>query len=343
MSDSTSRPIVGITAGDPVGVGPELICRALSDAALYRICRPLVIGEARVLAAAQSVLDAGQVLSEVSDPAAGAYEPGCIDIYPASACAEQDFRWGRPSAATGRAMLDCIEAGIDLALSGRIAALVTCPINKTAMKLAGSPFHGHTELLAHRTGAGRYAMMMAGSRLRIVLATIHVPLCEVPQLLSRENLLDTLRITDHALRERFGIPRPRIAVAGLNPHGGEADMFGTEESRIIAPAVRQAAEAGMNAEGPFPPDTLFHYAVDGPYDAVLCMYHDQGLIPFKLIHFSDGVNTTLGLPVIRTSVDHGTAYDIAGRGLADPGSLTAAIRMAAEHAVNRQAAISGPV
>ncbi len=334
MQNSVDRPIIGITMGDPVGVGPELICRALADTQIYECCRPLVIGDPDIVAASLELVHTGQSIAVVDTPGEATYEHGRIDVYRTSTLKPAQVQWGSPTALTGRAMIGYITAGIDMALQGRIAALVTCPINKTAMKLAESPFHGHTELLAHRTGASRYAMMMAGPRLRVVLVTIHVPLRQVPELLSQHGIGETIRITHEALRERFGIANPAIAVSGLNPHAGEGEMFGDEEARLIEPAVLQAAASGMNVAGPFPPDTLFYHAVDGPYDAVVCMYHDQGLIPFKMIHFSDGVNTTLGLPIIRTSVDHGTAYDIAGKGLADPGSLSAAIRLASGQAVS---------
>ncbi|MFW5902176.1 MAG: 4-hydroxythreonine-4-phosphate dehydrogenase PdxA [Thermodesulfobacteriota bacterium] len=342
MGSERSRPIIAITMGDPVGVGPELVCRVLADPAVYKRCRPLIIGDLAVLAAAKKVAGVSGELREVDRPSGGRYEAGGLDVYPVSRLSADTFRWGHPTAVTGQAMLDYITTGIDLALSGDIGALVTSPINKTALKLAGSRFHGHTELLAHRCGSSRYAMMMAGTRLRVVLATIHVPLRSVPDLLNTDLVFETIRITGQALRERFGLNVPRIAVAGLNPHAGEGEMFGDEEARVIEPAVSRAVRSGIDASGPFPPDTLFYHALAGPdghapYDAVVCMYHDQGLIPFKLIHFSDGVNTTLGLPIIRTSVDHGTAYDIAGKGVADPGSLIAAIFMAAEQAVNRQA------
>jgi len=335
MENAAERPIIGITMGDPVGIGPELICRALLDPDIFHYCRPLVIGDAGIIESARRVVHSGQALAVVDSPDAGAYEPGRIDLYSISNLDPSSIQWGSPTALTGRSMIDYITTGIDMAMTGEIAALVTCPINKTAMKLAASRFHGHTELLAHRTGASRYAMMMAGQRLRVVLVTIHTPLRQVPAQLSQEGVWETIQITHRALKESFGIDRPQIAVAGLNPHAGEGDMFGDEESRVIAPAVLQAVAAGMDVAGPFPPDTIFYHAVDGPYDAVVCMYHDQGLIPFKMIHFSDGVNTTLGLPIVRTSVDHGTAYDIAGKGVADHGSLTAAIALAREQAVNR--------
>lgn len=338
MADHVTSPLIGITMGDPVGIGPELVCQALKDSEIYEFCQPLVIGDAGVLNAAKHILKLNIEIRSVESPDAGIYEPGRINVLNESRLKADGITWGRPTPATGRAMIDYITTGIDRALAGDISALVTGPINKTAMKMAESRFHGHTELLAHRTGTFKYAMMMAGSRLRVVLVTIHIPLRRVPQDLSAEKVFDTIQITDASLKERFGTAKPRIAVAGLNPHAGEGDMFGDEESGCIAPAISRAVQQGMLIEGPFPPDTLFYRAVDGPYDAVVCMYHDQGLIPFKMIHFSDGVNTTLGLPIIRTSVDHGTAYDIAGKGAADPGSMKAAIRMAAEQAIHCQAA-----
>jgi 4-hydroxythreonine-4-phosphate dehydrogenase len=240
-----------------------------------------------------------------------------------------------PTAQTGRAMQDYILKGIDLALDNRISGLVTCPITKTALKLAGSQFHGHTELLAHKTHTREYAMMMAGEALKVVLVTIHIPLSQVSGQLTQDRILKTVRLTHSALKERFCIENPKIAVAGLNPHSGEASMFGREEEDIIRPAVQQALAEKIQVTGPLPPDTVFYKAVNGHFDAVVCMYHDQGLIPFKLVHFKDGVNTTLGLPIIRTSVDHGTAYDIAWKGVADPSSLIAAIKMAAFQAKNK--------
>ena len=341
MVDHTTNPIIGITMGDPVGIGPELICQALADPGIYEFCRPLVLGDTGILKAARQILKSKLEITAIEAPNAVTYGPGRINVINTSRLGPGAVTWGHPTPVTGQAMIDYITTGIEQALSGGLAALVTGPINKTAMKMAKSRFHGHTELLAARTGTAKYAMMMAGSRLRIVLVTIHTPLRQVPKAMSRERVFETIKITDESLKERFGIAKPRIAVAGLNPHAGEDDMFGNEESSCITPAVFRAVEEGILAEGPFPPDTLFYHAVDGPYDAVVCMYHDQGLIPFKLIHFSDGVNTTLGLPIIRTSVDHGTAYDIAGKGVADPGSLKAAIRMAAAQAIHRQAAQRG--
>jgi 4-hydroxythreonine-4-phosphate dehydrogenase len=237
-------------------------------------------------------------------------------------------------------MVQYITTGIDWAMAARIDGLVTCPINKAAMHAAGFSFQGHTDLLANRTKTTDVVMMLAGSRLRVALVTIHVPLASVSQVLTEAAIFKAITITSAALRNRFGIPRPHIAVAALNPHGGEQGLFGEEEARVIGPALDRAKAAGHRVSGPYPADTLFYLALQGKWDAVVAMYHDQGLIPFKMVHFTDGVNTTLGLPFVRTSVDHGTAYDIAGQGKADAGSLLAAIRMAVQQAIHRQQALN---
>ncbi|VEN72899.1 4-hydroxythreonine-4-phosphate dehydrogenase [Candidatus Desulfarcum epimagneticum] len=327
-----SRPITGITLGDPAGIGPEIILAALKDSRLYEICRPIVIGDPGVLAAVGRSLGRPPRLSTPGEPGAGVFEPGTIDVMDVKRLPGFQPAWGRPTPRTGAAMAAWIEAAADMAMEGKIAAMVTCPINKNAMRMAGQAFTGHTELLAARTRAGRHVMMMAGDRLRVALVTIHVALDKVPGLLSEFRVFDVIRVVHDALRRRFGIRDPEIAVAGLNPHAGEEGMFGDQEKTLISPAVRRARDEGMKASGPFPPDTLFYHAAQKRWDAVVCMYHDQGLIPFKLLHFEDGVNTTLGLPIIRTSVDHGTAYDIAGKGLANPRSLMAAVKMAADQA-----------
>lgn len=327
-----NRPIVGITMGDPVGIGPELVCLALNHPEVYEVAKPIVIGDVQVLEKARLITKSPALIATVNAPGAASFKFGCIDVLNSSSIDPDSLVWGQPTEITGRAMEHYIISAIDMALSDEIAAIVTCPINKTALKLAGSRFHGHTELLADRTGTSEYAMMMAGNRLRVVLVTIHIPLSLVTQSLTVENIISTIEITDASLKDRFGIEKPRIAVAGLNPHSGEDGMFGNEEGQIIEPAVRMSAKKGIDVTGPYPPDTVFFKAINGEFDAVVCMYHDQGLIPFKMIHFADGVNTTLGLPVIRTSVDHGTAYDIAGKGIADPGSLIQAIRLAAVQA-----------
>ena len=331
MSDL--RPLIGITMGDPVGVGPEIILLTLSNPSIYNVCRPLVFGDIRTLNTAKESIGSRLDLKTVAKPATGLYRYGSVDVLNLSELDPQKISWGRPSIESGRAMMHYVTTAVDMAVKEHIAAIVTCPINKMAMKIAGFHYSGHTELLAERTGSKVFVMMLAGSRLRVVLVTIHIPLKSVPAVLSKERIIQTIRITGRALSDRFGCQDPRLAVAGLNPHAGEEGMFGDEEINIIAPAVQQARSEGFNVAGPYPPDTIFYHAAKGLYDAVVCMYHDQGLIPFKLIHFTDGVNTTLGLPIIRTSVDHGTAYDIAGTGKADPGSLIAAINLAAQQAV----------
>lgn len=314
--------------GDPVGIGPELICLALSHPEIYDVARPLVIGDVQVLETAKLITRSPSLIATVNSPGAASFKPGCIDVLNSSKIDPANLAWGRPTEKTGRAMEHYIITAIDMALNDDISAMVTCPINKTALKLAESKYHGHTELLADRTGTKEFAMMMAGDQLRVVLVTIHIALNQVPESLTIENIMSTIATTDYSLKERFGIETPKIAVAGLNPHAGESGMFGDEEVRLIEPAVSLSKKNGIDVSGPYPPDTVFLNAMNGQFDAVVCMYHDQGLIPFKMIHFSDGVNTTLGLPIIRTSVDHGTAYDIAGKGVADPGSLIQAIKMA---------------
>ena len=329
-------PIIGITMGDPVGIGPEILVKALSDARLYDICKPLIIGDSHIIKQAFKLLNFDHDINIINESKQGKYRFKTLDIIDIS---NIDINYSdllQPTVETGTAMQDYIIKGIDLAVDNCIAGLVTCPITKTALKLAGSQFHGHTELLAHRTNTKDYAMMLAGKKLKVILVTIHIPLSQVPAHLSIKGIIKKIKLTHASLKERFNIKSPKIAVAGLNPHAGEAAMFGREEEDIIAPAVRLAKDQGLKVFGPLPPDTVFYQAVNKGFDAVVCMYHDQGLIPFKLIHFKDGVNTTLGLPIIRTSVDHGTAYDIAWQGIADASSLTEAIKMATFQANNKK-------
>jgi len=323
-------PVIGITMGDPVGIGPEIVCKALSSPGLHHICRPLVLGDTETLERAAACTDAPLALHEVRAPHDGVYRPGTMDVVAVSHLDPGKLVHGSPNVGTATAMVQYIMQAVDWSLDGRLDGIATCPIHKAAMRMAGFPYDGHTELLAQRTGTRQYVMMLAGDRLRVVLVTIHTALKEVPRLLSQEKIETTILLTAQGLQERFGIPQPKIAVAALNPHGGEGGMFGDEEIRHITPAVSRCRSMEMEVEGPLPADTLFHRALQGHWDAVVCMYHDQGLIPFKMIHFTDGVNTTLGLPIVRTSVDHGTAYQIAGKGIADHRSLLAAIRMAVE-------------
>jgi 4-hydroxythreonine-4-phosphate dehydrogenase len=325
-------PIVAVTMGDPVGVGPEIIPKALNDPRVKACCHPVIYGSAARLRAGAATSGALIRIRQISSPIDARDARDCLNLIDPASLDGEDLEWGRPEAASAKAMLAYLNAAIDDAVDGRIAAIATGPINKRAMQLADVPFSGHTEILARRTQTRDYAMMLAGSRLRVVLASIHIPLEQVPRALTPAGIAAIVTLTDHSLKTRFGLPSPRIAVAGLNPHAGESGLIGDEEERIITPAIHQAASRGVDVSGPHPPDTVFFTASQGAYDAVVAMYHDQGLGPFKMIHFDDGVNTTLGLPIIRTSVDHGTAYDIAGTGKASAQSMTAAIILAARQA-----------
>lgn len=324
--------LLGITMGCPAGIGPEIILRLFANLPAVAGYAPVVLGDAGVLAYAADCLGlpAPIVPWSPGEPVQG----GTIPVCSLSSLPMEQLRWGRPDAATGIAMAGYIEAAVRLVRQGALAGIVTCPISKKALHLTGHPYPGHTEMLASLSGGSRPLMLMAGSRLRVALVTIHEPLRQVAELLSRERVGECIRITAQALRSDFALAAPRIAVAALNPHAGEEGMFGREEEEIIGPAVADCATEGK-VSGPWPADTVFHRAAAGEFDAVVAMYHDQGLIPFKLLHFTDGVNVTLGLPLVRTSVDHGTAYDIAGKGRADCASLAAAYRLAAVIAGNR--------
>jgi 4-hydroxythreonine-4-phosphate dehydrogenase len=325
---------VGITMGCPVGIGPEIIISAWQTCSRTLATPPVIIGDRAVLAATARQLGLHVPIADWQPGRPP--QPDVLNVLTASSLDPDTLRAGQPNRATGLAMAGYIDTAISLCTEGLLDAIATGPISKAALNLAGYPFPGHTEMLAARTGAERVAMMLTGSRLRVVLVTIHCALADVVPSLTGASIIELITLTDRALRTDFGIDKPRIAVAGLNPHGGEGGMFGREEIDIIAPAVRHCARLGITVDGPFPPDTVFHQAASGRFDVVVCMYHDQGLIPFKLLHFHDGVNVTLGLPIIRTSVDHGTAYDIAGRGVADHHSLEHAVALAAELAENRR-------
>ena len=334
MTSLNSPPLIGITMGDPAGIGPEIILKTLNNPDIFKRCRPVVIGDRAIMEKALPLADSRLSIRSISHPRQYSEQESVVHLMETSALASQAASLSSPTRETGRAMENYILTAADLALEGDLEAIVTGPITKTGLKMAGSSFHGHTELLAHRTGAGNYAMMLTGDRLKVVLVTIHMPLSRVANALTLEEVVRITELTYASLKQRFGIETPRLAAAGLNPHAGEEGMFGPEEADIIAPAVARARAGGIDITGPLPPDTVFYHALNGQYDAVICMYHDQGLIPFKLVHFKDGVNTTLGLPIIRTSVDHGTAYDIAWKGIANPVSMTSALEMAALQAVN---------
>ena len=340
MSD---LPVIGITMGDPAGIGPEIIVKALGDKNLYRMCRPVVLGDLTILSSAVSRDPRDVSLYTITTPLEAEAVPGRIDLLAVSDLKDRAGLPGKPTIEGGNAMVEYIVKAVDMCMNGLLGGMVTCPISKVLMHRAGYSYDGHTRLIAHLTDTDGYVMMLAGEKLRVSLVTIHCALKEVPALLNTEAVYRTIFVTAQALRADFGIENPSLAVAALNPHAGESGLFGSEEEEIIIPAVNRAAENGLNVIGPFPADTLFYKAASGQFDAVVAMYHDQGLIPLKLLHFSDAVNVTLGLPIIRTSVDHGTAYDIAGTWKADASSLRAAIIMAAKMVENRVKRQAEPV
>ncbi|MEW6719293.1 MAG: 4-hydroxythreonine-4-phosphate dehydrogenase PdxA [Thermodesulfobacteriota bacterium] len=317
-------PRIAITMGDPAGIGPEIVAAAHAQGEIFSRCRPVVYGDPAILRRAISVT--GVSLSVAGEEEPG---PGRIAVAARSALVPEEVPFGRPSLPGSLAMAEYIRSATWDVLSGKAAAVVTCPVTKEGLKAAGVPFPGHTEFLAHLCGGAEVVMMLAGDRLRVALVTIHVSLRRALEMLSPALVEKTLRITDAFFRNRMGIPSPRIAVAAVNPHAGEGGMFGDEETRLVAPAIDACRAAGIDASGPYPPDTVFYRAYRGAFDVVVAMTHDHGLIPLKMVHFEDGVNVTMGLPIVRTSVDHGTAYDIAGKGTASPASLLAAVRMAA--------------
>ena len=327
-------PLIGITMGDPSGIGPEIIVKAFSDQSLYKSCLPVVLGDPGALALLLKGKDTPSV-NTVSHPSEAKGRPGQIDLMAISQLKEDRMIPGRPTTEGGKAMVAYILKAVEMLQQGELSAMVTCPISKALMQEAGYTFEGHTELLAHLTGCRDYIMMLAGDRLRVALVTIHCALKDVPANVDEEKIYKTINIISNALREDFGLENPRIALAALNPHAGENGAMGREEIDIIAPAVAALQAEGHRVSGPAPADTLFHDRARTRYDAVLCMYHDQALIPLKTLDFDRGVNITLGLPIVRTSPDHGTAFDIAGQGIASPDSLIAAIRMAADMAARR--------
>lgn len=315
-------PKIGISMGDPAGIGPEIIIKALTDEKVLGSCLPLVIGDRGILYERAAMLGIPLSLHEVTSLSDWLHKPSPAVL---SVTSIQNAECGKVSKEAGHASGLYIKKAVELALDDKIDGIVTAPINKESFNLGGFNYPGHTEFLAYLTKTANYAMMLMGESLKVVLLTIHCPLMEVSDRLSREDTLRIIRLSHDSLKKYFAIKRPRIALASLNPHAGEAGLFGKEEEEILIPASRMAREEGIDVTDPLPADTLFLSAVRGKYDIVVCPYHDQGLIPLKLLHFETGVNVTLGLPVVRTSPDHGTAFDIAGKGIADPESMKAAI------------------
>jgi 4-hydroxythreonine-4-phosphate dehydrogenase len=322
------RPLIAITMGDAAGIGPEIIVKALAGPEAHAICRPLVIGDAARLAKASNVSGVAIGIHRVDRPADACFEPGAIDCVDL-ALVPDDLPFGQLSAVAGEAAFRFIERAVALAVTGEVDAICTAPLNKAALHAAGHRFPGHTEILAHLTGTAEVSMMLTAPNLRVVHCTTHVGLLDAIERIDPGLVERTIR-RGHDSLVRAGMAHPRIAVCGINPHAGEHGLFGRgEEETRIAPGVAAARAAGIDAAGPLPADTVFFRAVRGDFDLVVAMYHDQGHCPVKVLGLDAGVNITLGLPVIRTSVDHGTAFDIAGTGRADARSLVEALRAAA--------------
>jgi 4-hydroxythreonine-4-phosphate dehydrogenase len=333
----TNKPILAITMGDPGGIGPEIIAKALTHAEVFDHSRPLVIGERRALEAAIRITGGPLEVRSVDQPAEAGEHAGIVDLIDLANIDIERIGRSRVSAEVGRAAYEYLERATELALRDEVGAIVTAPLNKEALSEAGWVGVGHTELLARFAGVPdkSVAMMLASKRLRVVHVSTHVSLRRAIELVTPERIVTAARLAGEAARDIVGHD-PHLAIAGLNPHGGEHGLFGSEEQEFIEPAIAQLRAEGWHVSGPMSPDTVFLRAAGGEFDAVIAMYHDQGHIPSKFAGFDDTVNVTLGLPIVRTSVDHGTAYDIAGTGKASEANLLAAIDLAAQMAANRQ-------
>lgn len=325
------KPILGITIGDATGCGPEIIVKALCDRGIYDIARPVVIGDKKIMERAVKIIGADLKCRVVDEPEEGGNDFGVIDILDMDNL-PSDLPFATVDARAGKAAYEYVEKAVGYALQARIHAVVTGPLHKEALNLGGCHFPGHTEILAHLAGTKDYAMMLTGGALRVIHVSTHTSLRRACDLVKKERVLRVIELADESMK-MLGIEHPRIAVAGLNPHAGEGGLFGTEDTEEIAPAVAAAKEAGMDVSGPIAPDTVFYRAaIKKHFDIVVVMYHDQGHIPLKVLGFETGVNVTVGLPYIRTSVDHGTAFGKAGKGTADSQSMTESLILGAQMA-----------
>ncbi len=322
------KPVIVITMGDPAGIGPEIIAKIFDSGEVFHFCKPIVIGDSGVMKKIVEDLKCAVSVHGITSISQADPEKGRLAVLNSNLVDLSSHCWGRPAPASGTAVVAYVKRAVELALRHEADAMVTGPINKAIMNAAGYRYAGHTELLADLTHTERYGMLFVGGGLRVMLATIHVALKDVPKQITTEAVIKALRLAHLSMRF-FGLERPRIGVAALNPHAGEGGLFGNEERDVILPAVIKAREEGIQASDPMPADTLFYKARNSHYDVVVAMYHDQGLAPLKMLAFGNAVNVTVGLPIIRTSVDHGTAYDIAGEGCADPASLLQAVKLAA--------------
>ena len=347
----TRLPIIGITMGDPAGIGPEIAAKAMANPETYKKCKPLVVGDASVMEQAIKIAKVNLRLNPITKPSEAKFEFGILDVVDLKDVDVEKLQHGKISAMAGKAAFDAVKKVIEFAMADEVDATVTGPLNKEAINLAGYHYTGHTEIYADFTNTKNYSMMLAEGKLRVVHVSTHVSLRQACDNVKKERVYDVIKLAYDTMRD-FGIENPRIGVAGLNPHASDGGLFGYEESKEIAPAIDKARSEGMTVDGPVPPDTLYSKALGGQYDIVVAMYHDQGHIPLKLIGFKwnevekrwdsvSGVNINLGLPIIRTSVDHGTAFGKAGKGIASEESLINAIDYAVQFASQRIARRKG--
>lgn len=334
MNQKALKPIIGITMGDAAGIGPEIILKTLSCSWVFEECLPVIIGSEQILCATKNTCqNITLTINPINDISEAKFKPGQIDCININNLNVTDIAIGQVNEIAGQSSMKYIEKAVDMAMKRQISAIVTAPICKEAINKAGWTYQGHTDFLASLTKTRQYTMMFVSDWLKLALVTIHVPLKKVPHLISKQKVFSTINLLHNTLLEDFGIESPRIGVAGLNPHAGEQGILGKEEKTIIIPAIEEAIQKGIHAMGPYPPDTLFYHAYQGKirnpvFDGIVAIYHDQGLIPLKMLSFDTAVNITCGLPIIRTSPDHGTAFDIAGKDMANPQSMIEAIRLA---------------
>ena len=340
------KPIIAITMGDPAGIGPEIIIKALSLKETYEKCRPLVTGDANIMQWAVDNMQSELKIHRISSVKEARFELGTIDVYDLACIDMSTFQPGVLQNQCGHAAFISVTTAIQLAMDNEVDATVTAPLNKEALHNAGHNFDGHTEIYAHYTNTKKYAMLLADEHLRVIHVSTHVPLRVACDRVKKDRIIEVTELITDACKQ-FGIENPRIGIAGLNPHASDGGLFGWEEEKEISPAVKELQERGFNVDGPVPPDSLFAKARCGKYDGCVAMYHDQGHIPFKVVGFqwnketgkmeaAKGVNITLGLPIIRVSVDHGTAFDVAGKGIASPDAMMLSIDYATKMAINRK-------
>lgn len=327
-SDRKDRPVLGITMGDPSGSGPEIIVKALTVSEIRNLCRPIVVGDGQIIQKAAQIVGSDIPVMTIRRMGDATFDANVIEVLDLHNVDINKLQYGKIQAESGRAAFEAIFKAAELAKTGEIAAMVTSSIHKESLNLAGYHFAGHTEILAHLCGVKSTTMMLAAGDFHVTHVSTHCSLREAIERTKKPRIMDVIKLTNDAMK-MLGLENPRIAVAGLNPHCSEGGMFGDEEMKEIAPAVEASKTQGINAVGPIAPDTVFYRMTLGDFDAVVAMYHDQGHIPAKVLCFDNGVNVTLGLPIIRTSVDHGTAFDKAGKGTARPDSMIAALKMAA--------------